>query len=67
MSLMDLQTYLWNNKLLCLNNYYICRVKKQPKNLSKLHQRTLKKENELKAAGYNVVSIWENDFKKQLL
>ena len=32
-----------------------------------LYQKTLKKETELKRRGYNVISIWENDFDKLIL
>lgn len=31
-----------------------------------LHQKTLDKEALLRANGYNVISIWESDFKKQI-
>jgi len=31
---------------------------------SELYQKTLKKENKIKALGYNLITIWENDWKK---
>lgn len=30
-----------------------------------IYQKTLKKEQELKNAGYKVISIWESHWKKQ--
>lgn len=36
------------------------------KTYGELYERTLLKEKLLKEAGYNVTSIWENDFKKKL-
>lgn len=34
------------------------------KTFGELYQRTIEKEYILKQAGYNVISIWESDFKK---
>lgn len=31
-----------------------------------LYQRTIERENLIKQAGYTVISIWENDFRKML-
>lgn len=36
------------------------------KTFGELHQKTLEKEALLRSNGYNTVSIWESDFKKQL-
>ena len=36
------------------------------KTFGEVYKNTLKKENSIKKAGYNLVSIWESDFKKQL-
>lgn len=37
------------------------------KTFGELYKRTIDRENALKKAGYNIVSIWENDFKQQLI
>lgn len=34
------------------------------KTFGELYQRTIQRENELRALGYNIISIWENDWKK---
>lgn len=36
------------------------------KTFGELYQKTLQKEQDLKNAGYTVISIWESDFKKQI-
>jgi hypothetical protein len=36
------------------------------KTFGELYQKTIRRERELKLAGYNLITIWENDFRKQL-
>ena len=37
------------------------------KTFGELYERTLKKKSDLESAGYTIISIWESEFKKQLI
>lgn len=46
---------------------FIKNNKTSHKTYGELYEATLNREAKLKAAGYNIVSIWENDWKKSAL
>ena len=55
----------WHGNPEVFHPYKINKVAK--KTFGNLYKATLKKENILKNAGYNVISIWESDWKRSKL
>lgn len=55
----------WHGNPKIFHPYKINKVAK--KTFGKLYSATLKKENILKSAGYNIISIWEDDWNRSKL